>query len=389
MAVQDLYAVALGEFQKRFGRLPVAAAFAPGRIEVLGNHTDYNEGWVLSAAIPMGTVFLAAPSGSARCRIEDPKYKESAEFRIDGLKPAAQKTWLNYVAGVAARLQTLGPMPQGFDAVLLSDVPLGAGLSSSAALEVSVGLALAALYGIQVDPQTLARIGQAAEHEFVGVKCGLLDQISSLYGRDGQLVLTDFRTLEVRAVPAGADAVFILCNTRVRRALVDGEYNERRRSCEAARDFLAGVLPHPVRALRDVSRRELELHADRMEARSARRAAHVIGENERVLAGKALLDAGDLESFGRLMYESHASSIGNFENSCPELDFVVRTAREIPGVLGARLSGGGFGGGAILLAHRRDAPTACQAMEAAYLKEYGSPCDVQVLAPSEGARLLN
>jgi galactokinase len=357
-------------------------------VEVLGNHTDYNEGYVLSAAINFGTFFLAAPAPDAGCRLVAADVGEESRFNALSPAPVRDRFWANYVIGVLAGLRAHGAVRQGFHGMFMGDVPLGAGLSSSAALEISSALALSSLYGITVDKIELARIGQAAEHQFAGVKCGLLDQISSLFGRGDALVMSDFRTLDVKAVPMGHEACFLMCNTQAKHTLADGAYNERRAKCEEAAAFFAAALPHPVKALRDVSWAEWERLAPRMDPLAARRAAHPIGENERVLKGQALLAAGRLEEFGGLMFASHDSSRRYFENSCPELDFLVDTAARIPGVLGARLSGGGFGGSAVMLIRPRDAEVVSHALNQAYTRQFGHDCDIRVIAPSDGATLV-
>ncbi|MBM4142550.1 MAG: galactokinase [Lentisphaerae bacterium] len=379
---------AVRRFEQVFGRAPSATAYAPGRVEVIGNHTDYNEGYVLSAAIDMGTFFLAARRDDGACRLTAGDLMRTVEFPVADPRPDKAAPWANYVKGIVHGLTRGRGARRGFDALFLGNLPLGAGLSSSAALEMSAGLALGALFEVRLDRLAMARLGQAAEHEFAGVKCGLLDQITSLFARAGSLVMTDFRALTTEDVPLGGDAVFLMCNTAVKHALVDGEYNRRRRSCEKAAACFASVLDHPVKALRDVAWHEWERHAPAMEPVAARRAAHVIGENTRVLRGRELLAGGRLEEFGRLMFASHESSRVNFENSCPELDFLVKTAGAVPGVLGARLSGGGFGGSAVVLIHPRDAEVAGHALTAAYAKEFGHPCDVRAVTPSEGARLM-
>jgi len=376
------------KFASVFGRKHTVEAYAPGRVEVLGNHTDYNEGFVLSAAIDMGTFFLAAPRDDTQCRLEAGDVMEMAQFDASDPQADSVTPWANYVKGVLAGLANHGDLAHGFDALFFGNVPLGAGLSSSAALEISAGLALSALYGIQVEKLDLARIGQAAEHEYAGVKCGLLDQITSLFGRENHLVMSDFRTVEADSVPLGDDAVFLMCNTSVKHALVDGEYNERRAHCEEAASFFKTALEHPVSALRDVSWEEWEQHSAGMEPLAASRSAHVIGENTRVLEGRDLLVNGRLEEFGKLMFASHESSRVSFENSCPELDFLVDTAKQLPGVAGARLSGGGFGGSAVALVHPRDVDVVSHAISAAYDKEFGHPCDVRVVRPSDGAAVL-
>ena len=379
---------ALGKFRHCYGRDPAIVAYAPGRVEVLGNHTDYNEGLVLSAAIDYGTCFAVAPSTGPACRLTAGDLMREVRFEVQHPEPTRTDTWANYCKGVLAGLLPRGAFPHGFDALFFGNIPLGSGLSSSAALEVGTALALARLYGIKADPVSLARIAQQAEHTFAGVKCGLLDQISSLFGRDGMLVQTDFRSLEIRHAPLGAGAVLLICNTHAKHALVDGEYNQRRADCEAAAAFFRTRLPHPVAALRDVSWTEWEAHRGGLDERIARRAAHPIGENERVVQGAERLAQGDLEGFGRLMFASHESSRRYFENSCGELDHLVDTARGVPGVLGARLSGGGFGGSVAVLVRTPDAEAASAALAAAYAARYGRPCDIRVIHPSAGARLV-
>lgn len=377
------------DFEAHFGGKPAVIAYAPGRVEILGNHTDYNEGYVLSAAINFGTFFAAAPAADGTCRLVAADIKDECRFPVDHPAPAREQGWANYVKGVWAGLKGRGKVAGGFHAMFLGDVPLGAGLSSSAALEMSSGLALSALFDIPLQPLELARIGQKAEHEYAGVKCGLLDQISSLHGREDELVVSDFRTLKVETARLGPSARFLVCNTAVKHSLVDSEYNERRTRCEEAARFFAGVLPHPVKALRDVSWEEWERHNAGMNEVTARRAAHVIGENTRVARGAELLARHDLKAFGALMFESHESSRTQFENSCPELDFLVKSARSIPEVLGARLSGGGFGGSAVVLVNAADTESVASRLANAYQVAYGHPCVTMTIRPSAGATIIH
>lgn len=379
---------ALTFFETRFGRTADVAAFAPGRVEVLGNHTDYNEGYVLSAAIDRGTYFLARRRSDNLVILADAVHPEwETRFPADDPQPVPDPAWSNYCRGVWAKLGVRPSRRTGFDGVIASTIPMGAGLSSSAALEISTALALRELFHLDIAPLALAKIGQAAEHEYAGVKCGLLDQISSLFGQADSLVMTDFRSLAVETVPLAGHVCLLACNTRVKHRLVESEYNERRERCEAAAAWFRERLPHPVSHLRDVSMAEWEQHAAEMPPAAAKRSAHVIGENERVLKGAALLREGRLDKFGRLLFESHASSRLNFQNSCPELDFLVARAAETPGVLGARLSGGGFGGSAVALVEKDRADAAGQSLARAYASEFGAPCDVLPLQPSAGARL--
>jgi galactokinase len=383
-----MYETLVRQFENHFGHAHTVSAYAPGRVEVLGNHTDYNEGYVLSAAINFGTYFLVSPSEDSTCRIVAGDLMAEVSFDVSAPNPVSENTWANYVIGVLAGLQGHGETGHGFNGMFLGNIPLGAGLSSSAALEMCTGLALGKLYGIEIDKLEMAKIGQKAEHEHAGVKCGLLDQVSSLFGAENALVMTDFRSLEVETLRMGDDAAFLMCNTKAKHALADGEYNERREHCEQAAAYFKDALDRPVSALRDVSWAEWEAHAPQMDPMTARRAAHPIGEDERVLEGRKLLDAGDLDGFGRLMFESHDSSVNYFENSCEELDTIVNAAKEIPEVLGARLSGGGFGGSVVALIHPHNAETASVAINTAFERAHGHPCDISVITPSKGAHLV-
>ncbi|MBI2438220.1 MAG: galactokinase, partial [Lentisphaerae bacterium] len=275
-----------------------------------------------------------------------------------------------------------------FQATLSGNIPMGGGLSSSAALEVAAALGLCALYGLRLPKIEVAKLCQAAENEFTGARCGLLDQISSLYGAPEALVFSDFRRLAVETVGLGANVGFLIANTGVKHNLAESEYNARREECERSAAFFAAVLDHPVKALRDVSVEEWRRYASRMDPVTARRAAHVIEENQRVLDGRKLLAAGEARAFGELMFQSHHSSRTNFENSCRELDALVDTARKIPTVLGARLSGGGFGGSVVLLLHPRDAEAIGQTLTSAYARAFGQPCALRLVRPSAGAQLI-
>jgi galactokinase len=249
-------------------------------------------------------------------------------------------------------------------------------------------LALGSVLKVDLEPRDIARLGQTAEHEYAGVRCGLLDQITSLFGRESALVETDFRTLSVSTVPLAPDLEFLIANTAVKHNLVDSAYNERRAKCEEAARFFAGVLPHPVNALRDVSPAEWRAFAGQMDPVTARRSAHVVGEIDRVQRGAELLKRGKWREFGELMFESHESSRTQFENSCPELDHLVATAHSIPDVLGARLSGGGFGGSAVVLVSCSAAEAVAGQLVASYRQAFGHPCEVLSIRASEGARLL-
>ncbi len=375
-------------FRDYYRREPLQIGYAPGRVEVLGNHTDYNEGFVLSSAIAQGTWFLAAPAPDAECRVVAGDVREQAVFPAADAQPDRRLPWANYIKGVWAGITARQPPAHGFLGLFLGDVPLGAGLSSSAALEMSAALALAALCDHTIAPLEMARIGQMAEHRFAGAQCGLLDQITSLFGRTDCLVLSDFRKLVVETIPAGAETLFLIINTGVKHRLVDSQYNRRRDECRQAAAHFASMLPdREIKSLRDVTAVCWKNYRHGLDDAAAKRALHVIGENERVLDGVKCLAKGDVAAFGRLMFASHESSRINFENSCEELDFVVDTARATNGVLGARLSGGGFGGSAVVLVAPDSVETAAQDLVSAYNARYDHACSILTVRPAAGAAL--
>ena len=390
MQNQEIYDELVAKFEKMYGKKPEIVAYAPGRIEVLGNHTDYNEGYVFSAAIDKGTFFAVSASDDETCELTAGDLMETAKFTVSSVAPAKEMTWQNYVTGTFNWLFDGNPAEakKGWKGMFLGNIPLGAGLSSSAALEMCTVLALSKLYGIEKDKTTMAKIGQKAEHTFAGCPCGLLDQASSMYGEGGALVKSDFRTNEFETVEMGPSVAFMMVKSNAKHALVDGAYASRRQACEDAAKYFASVLRKPVTHLRDVTMAEWVLYRGGLSETTAKRAVHPIGEDERVLQGAALLEKGDLKSFGALMYDSHESSRHWFENSCDELDTIVDAAKAIPEVYGARLSGGGFGGSCCLLVD----PTAADKIAAAITKEYkakyGDEPVCSLIKPSKGAYIV-
>ena len=390
MLNQEVYEELVAKFEKLYGEKPTVVAYAPGRIEVLGNHTDYNEGYVFSAAIDKGTFFAAAPTADRTCELTAGDFMETARFTLDTVAPAKEMTWQNYVTGTFNWLLDGEPAkaPHGWKGMFLGNIPLGAGLSSSAALEMCTALALSKLYGIEKDRTTLAKIGQKAEHTFAGCPCGLLDQASSMYGKAGALVKSDFRTNEFETVEMGPKVAFMMVKSNAKHALVDGAYASRRAACEEAAKYFASVLRKPVTHLRDVTMAEWVLYRGGLSETVAKRAVHPIGEDERVLQGAELLAKGDLKAFGALMYDSHESSRNWFENSCEELDAIVDAAKAIPEVYGARLSGGGFGGSCCLLVDPSAADKIAAQISKEYKAKFGDEPTCSVIKPSEGAHLV-
>ena len=390
MLNQEIYDELVAKFEKMYGKKPEIVAYAPGRIEVLGNHTDYNEGYVFSAAIDKGTFFAVSPTADDRCELTAGDFMETAKFTTSTVAPAKEMTWQNYVTGTFNWLFDGNPAAakHGWKGMFLGNIPLGAGLSSSAALEMCTVLALSKLYGIEKDKTTLAKIGQKAEHTFAGCPCGLLDQASSMYGKAGALVKSDFRTNEFESVPMGDGVAFMMVKSNAKHALVDGAYASRRQACEDAAKYFAGVLRKKVTHLRDVTMAEWVLYRGGLSETTAKRAVHPIGEDERVLQGAALLEKGDLKGFGALMYDSHESSRNWFENSCEELDAIVDAAKAIPEVYGARLSGGGFGGSCCLLVDPSAADKIAAQISKEYKAKFGDEPTCSVIKPSEGAHLV-
>ena len=390
MQNQEIYDELVAKFEKMYGKKPEIVAYAPGRIEVLGNHTDYNEGYVFSAAIDKGTFFAVSASDDETCELTAGDLMETAKFTVSSVAPAKEMTWQNYVTGTFNWLFDGNPAEakKGWKGMFLGNIPLGAGLSSSAALEMCTVLALSKLYGIEKDKTAMAKIGQKAEHTFAGCPCGLLDQASSMYGAEGALVKSDFRTNGFETVEMGPSVAFMMVKSNAKHALVDGAYASRRQACEDAAKYFASVLRKPVTHLRDVTMAEWVLYRGGLSETTAKRAVHPIGEDERVLQGASLLAKGDLKSFGALMYDSHESSRNWFENSCDELDTIVDAAKAIPEVYGARLSGGGFGGSCCLLVD----PTAADKIAAAITKEYkakyGDEPVCSLIKPSKGAYIV-
>jgi len=372
---------------ENFGKNPESIAWAPGRIEVLGNHTDYNAGTVLSAAIDLGHCFCISHSARPGIHLFAADAGQRASFDIADMAKVPNIGSGNYVKGVFYFIQEyLGQKIDGLDCTSFGAVPLGAGLSSSAALEVSAAFAVLKILGVTVDKKEIARLCQKAEHQFAGTKCGLLDQFSSIFGRNHGLIHCDFRSLEVSSVPLSDDIEFLVVNPHIKHSLADSPYNERRERCEQAAAQLAELLPHPVAALRDVSPEEFAANRSKIAAGAAKRAAHVIGEIDRVERSVELLRKKDIKAFGQFLFESHQSSIENFENSCPELDIVVEAARQA-GAPGARISGGGFGGCAIVMVQKQQAQAISEKIDAT-CRAKGITPEFIAVTPSAGAELI-
>jgi galactokinase len=351
------------------------SAFAPGRVELLGNHTDYNDGVVLSAALDLGISVQGKKRDDDRIVLSSEGIEGSVTTDLTSFQASGE--WSDYPLGVVKKLQEAGFPLGGFEAHYAASLPQGAGLSSSAALEVATGVFLMRLFGLSLEALEMAKLCRKAENEFVGVNCGLLDQVSSIFGKKGEAIYLDCRAESVDTFPFPENAGLLIVNSGVKHALTGGEYNERREMCFAAAEALG------VKALRDATSESLA--AGTMPDIVRRRAAHVVGENERVGQALTYLKAGDSAGFGSLMSASHQSSIENFENSTEELDSLVRIANSTPGVFGARLTGGGFGGAIVALVERSAINDAAKSIVERYASETGHTGTPIICLPGDGA----
>lgn len=370
------------QFARRFGRTPRIFR-APGRVNLIGEHTDYNEGFVLPAALELATYVAIAPRGDRRLCAHSCTFDATVKIDLDDPAPTARKHWSDYVVGVVLTLDRAGQRLTGADILIWSDLPVGAGLSSSAALEVSVGYALMSVSGIPVDPIALARSCRSAENDFVGMRCGIMDQLISCCGLADHLLLIDCRSLDMRPVRIDPSVSLVVCNTMVRHELASSTYNLRRQECEQGvallHDRLGGIA-----ALRDVTPRDLAEHADLLPEPISRRCRHVVGENMRVLEAVSALEAGDLVLCGRLMNQSHESLRDDYEVSCAELDLMVEIARSVPGVYGSRMTGGGFGGCTVSLVETEAVDRFTETVGRAYHAATGKAPQIFACSPGSG-----
>lgn len=343
----------LAEFEEAFpgtGRA-VHISRAPGRVNLIGEHTDYNEGFVMPGAIAFDTRVGCAANDSGRLAMRSLQQVESFTFRIDDPKPKPENNWTDYVRGVLIELRRMGFAIGGADLLIDGRVPMSAGLSSSAALEVASALALLHASGNMIGAGELARLCQRAENNFVGARCGIMDQFSSVSGRAGHAILLDCRSLQASYVSVPDSVEIVICNTMVKHSIAAGEYNQRRADCEECVKYFRSR-QFEIASLRDLSERDFEQYGPGLSHVLLRRCRHIITENSRVLRAASALENNDLETAGRLMYESHASLRDDYEVSCSELNLMVDLAKNLPGVLGSRMTGGGFGGCTVSLVER-------------------------------------
>jgi len=354
---------------------------APGRINLIGEHTDYNNGFVLPAAVDKYVCVSISLREDRQIALYSVNYDEKAASDLDNLSPIAQ-LWANYVLGVAYELSP--KLAKGFNMCIAGDIPLGAGMSSSAALESAVGFALSERYGLEVDRMELALIGQRCEHRFIGVKCGIMDQFASLFGKDGHVVRLDCRDLSYAYFPLElGEYELLLLNTNVKHSLASSAYNDRRAQCERAVERLRARYPE-VESLRDASVAMLDEVLPGQAPEAYARARFVVEEIARVVDSCEKLQRGDLIGLGRNMYETHAGLSRDYGVSCPELDFLVDYVRPLPEVIGARMMGGGFGGCTINLVHRSSTEKLAADVSIRYRERFGIEPEHYRVQPGNG-----
>jgi galactokinase len=368
-------------FQRVYGTQPRIFQ-APGRVNLIGEHVDYNDGYVLPMALEFQTLVAAAPNRVDQIRVHSDKFEQSVTAPLSEIgRP--RRDWSDYILGVAAMLSRAGVELRGMDLWVASDVPIGAGLSSSAAVEVASAFAFLAVAGATMERMDIARLCQRAENEFVGIRSGLMDQFTACFGIEDHALLLDCRSLYYTPIPLPRDSAVIVCDTRVKHELASSEYNLRREDCETAAAYFG------IPSLRDLSPERLEKEAPYLPDRVYRRARHVVSEIQRVLEAGDALRRADPAVFGKLMYQSHESLRMDYEVSSRELDIMVEIARSLPGIHGARMTGGGFGGATVNLVAAQYADAFQSDIRRLYEQETGITPDVYRCRAAPGASEVN
>ncbi|MGA2833735.1 MAG: galactokinase [Terracidiphilus sp.] len=371
----------------RFQAAPTVFA-APGRVNLIGEHTDYAEGFVMPAAIDFATLAGISPRSDGKIVVYSKNYGEEREFAAASLPVSASKHWSDYPLGVVSILAGEGHRIPGFSLSLWGDVPLGSGLSSSAAVEVATALAVLSIIGASYPGPVMARLCQRAENEFVGASCGIMDQFISANGKENHALLLDCRDLSFKLAPIPTHVALVIANTMVKHSVAGGDYTTRRAEVEAACAVIARHRPE-VRFLRDATVEDLQKWGSEMTPNSLKRARHVVTENLRTQAAAEALAANDLVELGRLMAEAHRSYSQDFEGSCAEADAMEELARQLPGIIGARLTGGGFGGCTINLVEQSQAAAFAKALASSYAARTGIEPQIHICHASGGAHQVS
>lgn len=370
-------------FFAQYGDHPHLIVRAPGRVNLIGEHTDYNDGFVFPVAIDRATYVAARPRADRRIHIVAADIDAVDEFDLDAFDHSQANPWSNYIRGVVKGLLIAGHELAGANLLITSDVPQGAGLSSSAALEIATGYAFQVLNHLNLLGEELALLAQGAENNFVGVQCGIMDQFISALGRAGHALLIDCRNLDARSVPLPSDAKVVICDSSVRHEHGSSGYNDRRAQCEEAVRILRDPLPR-IAALRDVTLADLDRHGHLLSPVILKRARHIVSENGRVIESVHALEAGDYQRFGVLMNDSHRSMRDDYEISVPEIDTLVRLAQAVPGCYGSRMTGGGFGGCTVSLVEVAAVEDFQRVVADAYQRATGRTATIYVCTASDG-----
>ncbi|ADB39037.1 galactokinase [Spirosoma linguale] len=388
----DLLTKLTDSFQQAFpaetpGQQTPLLICSPGRVNLIGEHTDYNEGFVLPAAIDKAIYLAVGPRSDNELHFIAHDLNKTFQGSLTDLTPT--HTWADYLLGVVAQFRQAGHQFSGFNCVFGGTIPMGSGLSSSAALENGVGFALNELFQLGIDRIALVRLSQRAENEFVGAKVGIMDMFASMMGKADHVIKLDCRSLDYTYAPLQMNGIsIVLCDSKVKHSLVTSEYNTRRAECEAGVRFLQTFYPE-IRSLRDVTMPMLDQHLRDTEPLIYRRCAYVVQENQRLLDGVAALEADDIDTFGQLMYGSHEGLSHWYEVSCPELDILVDIAREQPGVLGARMMGGGFGGCTINLVREEALEDFTKLITEQYKAQTGKDTYLHVCKIQDGTNVIS
>jgi len=374
------------EFIARYGKEPWVIA-APGRVNLIGEHTDYNEGFVLPGAVDKKIYVAIAPNDTDKVNVYARQFDQSYSFDINNTTP--DKGWVNYLLGVSFFIQRIGTKIKGVDICIDGDVPVGAGMSSSAALCSAYGFALNELFDLGYTRMELAVIGQQTEHEFAGVMCGIMDQFASLHGKAGHVMKLDCRSLQYEYIPFNfPDYSIVLVNTMVSHSLAGTEYNIRRQQCEEGVEILKKHFPK-IQTLRDVNYEQLAAHWQELPTVIFDRCSYVVNENQRLFAGCEALKQGNLKGFGEMMYATHKGLSKRYEVSCKELDFLVEQARNYPEIVGARMMGGGFGGCTINIIENKGIERFSEGVSKKYQEQFGIIPEIYRTRIEEGAEILS
>ena len=374
-------------FEQRFGVEPIVIK-APGRINLIGEHTDYNNGFVLPAAVDQAIYLAIGKSGSSESTLVSLDMDQTFEFSINDFQPTKEKLWANYLMGVVAEIQKSGREVSGFNIVFSGDVPQGSGMSSSAALECGTCFALNELFDLSIPKVKMVKMSQKAEHNYAGVMCGIMDQFASMMGSADHALLLDCESLEYRHFPIElTDHIIVLCNSNVSHNLADSEYNIRRKQCEEGVSLLQKYFPE-IKSLRDVSLEQLNAHQSELSDVVYKRCKYVIEENERVMSMTKAMEAGEIDALGEILTIAQEGMRSGYEISCPEIDFMADFANNREDVVGARMMGGGFGGCTINLVNKGSEDQFISELNAAYKEQFNKEITPIKVVISDGVKRI-